>query len=131
MSALLPFFSGIKRSEQGARVQSLNHIHIFRPLSTLRHRFSNFLLSVLIIWKRWSIPLLLLATIVLFFYMICDQLGFWDFFIYISFPLSLRWGFRTLSFFLIKMGCSVGLALKVGFTLRELLPRLFFWLQGR
>jgi hypothetical protein len=46
--------------------------NILRPLSTLRHRFSNLLLSVLVILKRWSIPLLFLATIVLFFYMICD-----------------------------------------------------------
>ena len=95
--------------------------NILRPLSTLRHRFSNLLLSVLIILKRWSIPLLFLATIVLFFYMICDQLGFVDYFLSVSSQVSLRWGFRTLSFFLIKMGCSAGLALKVGFALRELL----------
>ena len=94
---------------------------ILRPLSTLRHRFSNLLLSVLVILKRWSIPLLFLATIVLFFYMICDQLGFVDYFLSVGYQVSLRLGFRTLSFFLIQMGCSSGLALATGFVVTGLL----------
>jgi len=74
---------------------------------------------VLVILKRWSIPLLFLATIVLFFY--TDQLGFVDYFLSIGYQVSLRLGFRTLSFFLIQMGCSSGLALATGFVVTGLL----------
>jgi hypothetical protein len=65
------------------------------------------------IFQRWSIPFLFLATIVLFFYLICLQVDVLNFFISVLSKVGLRVGGRALFFF---FGCHGSLTLAIAFA---------------
>ena len=81
--------------------------NILRPLSPHLPIYKPQLTSTFPIYHRISGAFL--ATLVLFFYLLCDPFGVWDSFLSVGSQVSLRLGGRALSFFLIKMGCSGGL----------------------
>ena len=84
-----------------------NRKNILRPLSPHLPIYKPQLTSTFPIYHRISGAFL--ATLVLFFYLLCDPFGVWDSFLSVGSQVSLRLGGRALSFFLIKMGCSGGL----------------------
>ena len=84
-----------------------NLMNILRPLSPHLPIYKPQLTSTFPIYHRISGAFL--ATLVLFFYLLCDPFGVWDSFLSVGSQVSLRLGGRALSFFLIKMGCSGGL----------------------
>lgn len=74
-------------------------MNLLRPLSPYLPRMQQFLYSVLIILKRWSIPLLLLATILLFFYFLCLKIGLLEYCEYIVKRVGFLLSSRSISFF--------------------------------
>ena len=94
------FFFPVCRSASRANEQKSNLIYIMnilRPLSTHLAR----------IFKRWSIPFLALATIVLVFYVVCLKLGILPYFSLVMLKGGFILGGRALSFLLIKLGCNL------------------------
>ena len=86
-------------------------MNILRPLSPHRGE----------IWKGRDLPFLFLATIVLFFYLLCLKIGLIGcFFSWVS-KVGFILGGRALSFVLLKLGCSGGLTLWIVLPLRALL----------
>ena len=75
------------------------------------------------LFMKRAIPLLILATIVLFFYLLCMKLERMDWFQTLFDRVGGSLGGKALSFTLRGWGycCSVGLALTVGFALQALL----------
>ncbi|KAL4632524.1 hypothetical protein ACB092_04G057100 [Castanea dentata] len=77
------------------------------------------------LFMKRAIPFLFLATIVLFFYLLCLKIGLmdFDFFHALLEKVGFSLGSRALSFAFLKLGCScsAGLALTVGFALQALL----------
>ena len=64
--------------------------------------------------RRWSIPVLFLAIIVLFCYQVCLKIGIFNYFIFILSKTSFALGSRALCLLLVKLtGCSGGMALLV------------------
>jgi len=73
------------------------------------------------IWKGRDLPFLFLATIVLFFYLLCLKIGFLAYFSLVLSKGGFILGGRALSYLFIKMGCSGGLTLAILFAVRVLL----------
>lgn len=97
--------------EQSEWTEIQREINILRPL--YRHLAR--------IVQRWSIPFLLLGTIVLVFYLLCLKFSFLNYFISVLSQGGLLLGGRALSFFLIPLGCSGGLTFTIVFAVRALL----------
>jgi hypothetical protein len=104
------FFFGMPLREQGAKKKiKPNIMNLLRPLSP--HR------PIVQICVRY----LFLATIVLFFYLLCLKIGLIGcFFSWVS-KVGFLFGGRALSFVLLKLGCSGGLTLWIVLPLRALL----------
>ena len=85
-------------------------MNILRPLSPHLHRLRQFLY-----------PFLIIITIVGFFYYLCLGLDSIDVFQTYFWKTGFSLGGRALYGFLIKMGCSGGLVLALGFAVKALL----------
>ena len=72
-------------------------------------------------WKQRFLPGLLFVTLLLFCYLVCLKMGWVSLFLSLLSRVGVSLGAKALSFFLVKMGCSGGLALAIGFAVRALL----------
>lgn len=96
-------------------------MNILRQLSTHLTSVKSRLTSTFPISHRISGAFLARATIVLVLYLLCLKMGWISLFLSLLSRVGVSLGGRALSFFLIKMGCSGGLALAIGFAVRALL----------
>lgn len=114
------FLFSVCRSANRANEQKVqSNMKILRPLFT---KCRPFLYSFLF-----------LATIVLFFSLICFYINALEFLLDLLSKVGVSLGGRALCSFVIKMGCPAGLALAMGFAVRALLtgdanPSLAHWM---